>query len=162
VQRPVVEGEALALSGAGLLALMGAAMERGASFRFTARGFSMDPFVRDGDVLTVAAVSARPGLGRVVAVRAPATGRLVVHRVVAHVPGGVLVRGDAAGRADGVVGPKDVLGVVVAVERRGRRVRLGCGPERVVLSILSRAGSLAPLVKSARRLWHSLAGTPLP
>jgi len=151
-----VRGGEYALSGAGLLELLSAALARGASFRFTARGFSMDPFVRDGDVLTVARVRRRPGLGRVVAFRDLLTGRLVVHRVVAHTSGGVLVRGDGAGLADGVVGPKDVLGVVVAVERRGCRVCLGCGPERLPLAALSRAGLLAPLVSGARRVRHAL------
>ncbi len=153
---PVVEGGAYALSGGGLLELMSATLARDTRFRFTARGFSMDPFVRDGDVLTIAPLRRRPGLGRVVAVRDPATGRLVVHRVVAHVSGGVLVRGDGAGQADGVAGPGDVLGLVVAVERRGRHVRLGCGPERLPLSALSRAGLLVPVVAAARRARHAL------
>jgi hypothetical protein len=153
----VVEGGAYSLSGVALLELMSATLRRGACFRFTARGFSMDPFVRDGDVLTVAPVRGRPGLGRVVAVRDPVTGRPVVHRVVAHGAGGVLVRGDGAGRADGVAGPDDVLGQVVAVERNGRRIRLGCGPERRAISALSRAGLLVPLVRAMRRARHSLS-----
>ena len=159
---PVVEGGAYALSGGGLLELMSATLRRGACFRFTARGFSMDPFVRDGDVLTVAPARGRPALGRVVAVRDPVTGRLVVHRVVARGPGGVLVRGDGAGQADGVAGPGDVLGQVVAVERRGRRVRLGCGPERRAVSALSRAGLLVPLVAAARRARRALSRDSAP
>jgi hypothetical protein len=155
VDGPVAEGGEYALSGAGLLELMSAALARGASFRFTARGFSMDPFVRDGDVLTVARSRGRPGMGAVVAVRGPLTGRLVVHRVVAHTSAGVLVRGDGAGESDGVAEPQDVLGVVVAVERRGRPVRFGRGPERLPLAVLSRAGLLAPLVAEARRLLHA-------
>lgn len=154
---PVAQGGEYALSGSGLLELMSAALARGASFRFTARGFSMDPFVRDGDVLTVSRLRSRPGLGRVVAVRGPATGRLIVHRVVAHASGGVLVRGDGAGQADGVAPPRDVLGVVVDVERGGRRVRLGCGPERLPIAALSRAGLLAPLVFGARRIRRAAA-----
>ncbi len=111
---PVAHGGEYALSGAGLLELMGAALARGASFRFTARGFSMDPFVRDGDVLTVARSRRRPGLGQVIAVRDPAMGRLVVHRVVAHAGAGVLVRGDGAGQADGVAARGRARGVVAS------------------------------------------------
>lgn len=147
-----MHGAAYALSGAGLQTLMGAALARGASFRFTARGFSMDPFVRDGDVLTVGVAARRPKAGDIVAVRAQATGRLLVHRVVAHVPAGLLVRGDGSGQADGVFGPADVLGVVVVVERRGRVVRLGRGPERRLIALLSREGMLRPLVAAGRRL----------
>lgn len=153
---PVAHGGAYALSGMGLLQLMDAALARGASFRFTARGFSMDPFVRDGDVLTVARVTRRPALGDVIAVRDPVSRRLVVHRVVACRPEGVVVRGDGAGQADGVAGPRDVLGRVVAVERRGRCVRLGRGPERLALALLSRAGLLTRLVRALRRTAHRL------
>ena len=91
----------------------------------------MDPFMRDGDVLLVGPLRRKPELGRVVAVRNSVSGRLVVHRVVARTRGGVLVRGDGAGRADGEATPGGVLGVVGGVERRGRRVHLGQGPERV-------------------------------
>jgi hypothetical protein len=156
VDGSVAQGDAYALSAEGLVALMGAALARGASFRFTARGFSMDPFVRDGDVLTVAPVGGRPGLGAVVAVRDPHVARLVVHRVVAHTGRGVCVRGDGAGQADGVAEPRDVVGVVVGVERAGRRVRLGSGPERVPIALLSRAGWLVPLVAGARRVRRTL------
>ena len=147
-----MHGAAYALSGAGLQTLMGAALARGASFRFTARGFSMDPFVRDGDVLTVGVAWRRPKVGDIVAVRSPVTGRLLVHRVVADVATGLLVRGDGAGQADGTFGPADVLGVVVGVERRGRVVRLGRGPERRAIALLSRDGWLRPLVAGGRRV----------
>lgn len=147
-----MHGAAYALSGAGLQALMSAALARGASFRFTARGCSMDPFVRDGDVLTVGVAARRPRVGDIVAVRDPATGRLLVHRVVAHVSPGLLVRGDGTGQADGVFGPAGVLGVVVGVERRGQVVRLGRGPERRAIALLSRGGALRPLVAAGRRL----------
>ncbi len=112
----------------------------------------MDPFVRDGDVLTVGACLRRPAVGEIVAACHPVTGRLLVHRVVAHVDGGVLVRGDGAGQADGVLGPAGVLGAVVSVERLGRTVRLGRGPERGAIALLSRAGLLRPLVAAGRRV----------
>ena len=147
-----MHGAAHKLSGAGLRTLMGAALARGASLRFTARGGSMDPFVRDGDVLTVGVADRRPEVGDIVAACDPVTGRLLVHRVVAHAAGGVLVRGDGAGQTDGVFGPADVLGTVVSVERLGRVVRLGRGPERRVIALLSRAGWLRPLVAAGRRL----------
>jgi len=116
----------------------------------------MDPFVRDGDVLTVGTAARRPQVGDIAAVRDPATGRLLVHRVVAHVPAGLLVRGDGTGQVDGVFGPADVLGVVARVERRGQVVRLGCGPERRAIALLSRGGMLRPLVAAVRRLFALL------
>ncbi len=35
-------------------------LERGAQFRFTARGSSMHPLIRDGDVLTVESLAGGP------------------------------------------------------------------------------------------------------
>ena len=51
----------LSLSGEALIELMRAVLARGLPFRFAARGFSMAPFIRDGDVISVSPpLSARP------------------------------------------------------------------------------------------------------
>ena len=72
----------------------------------------------------------QPRPGEVVAFCHPETGKLVVHRVLARRSGGYLLRGDNALEADGLIPPAYILGRVDRVERRGRRVRLGQGPER--------------------------------
>ncbi|MFA4965750.1 MAG: S26 family signal peptidase [Thermoleophilia bacterium] len=150
--RYVAEGGVLVLDGAALRELMGAALTRGAPFRFSARGTSMEPFVHDGDVLTVVpGVRQAPGLGRVIAYLAPDPERIVVHRVVATRPAGVVARGDGAGLADGIVRPSQVMGVVVRAERGGRTLRLGLGAERRLIALLSRWGLLVPAVDWARR-----------
>ena len=116
----------LALSNAGQLELLRAFVQRGAALRTSVRGASMSPFIRDRDVLTVAPLEARgPRVGDVVAVALGRPERLFIHRVVACRPGGWLIRGDACRHADGVAAPADVVGRVVAAERRGRAVRLG-------------------------------------
>jgi hypothetical protein len=152
VSEHVGQRDSHTLPGAALEELMSAALARGASFRFTARGFSMHPFVRDGDVLMLGAVARRLRVGDVVAARCPAPGGLLVHRVVARAGTGLLVRGDGSGEADGVVGPADVLAVVVGVERAGQAVRFGLGPERWLVAGLSRGGLLVPLVSALRRV----------
>jgi hypothetical protein len=148
----VADGGVLALDAAALRELMGAALSRGAPFRFSARGTSMEPFLRGGDVLTIVPGATRaPGLGHVIAYLAPGPERVVVHRVVARAPAGVVVRGDGAGRADGLVSPSAVLGVVARAERHGHTVRLGLGPERLFVALLSRWGILVLAVAWARR-----------
>lgn len=135
------------LSGQALLELMRAVLARGVPFRFRARGWSMAPFIRDGDVITVAPlVRSQPGIGEVVAFIRPEGEHLVVHRVVAHRGQAVFIQGDSVPEyADGVIPPENLLGRVTQVERDGRAVWLGLGLERFVIAWLSRAGLLVPL-----------------
>ncbi len=136
----------LRLSGQALLELMRAVLARGLPFRFCARGWSMTPFIRDGDVLTVSPLQQSPGLGEVVAFVRPGIEKLVVHRVVARHGAASLVQGDAESEyADRLVLRGNLLGRVIRVERNGRNVWLGLGPERVVIAWLSRLGQLTPL-----------------
>lgn len=111
-------------------------------------GASMAPFIRTGDVVTLRPCE-RARLGDVVA-RLAGPDRLLVHRVVT---GGEppLTRGDSAHEPDPPLSPGELLGRVWAVERAGRGVRAGLGPERQVLAWLSRRGWLRPLLVLARR-----------
>ncbi len=140
-------GGELPLSGAALLALMQAVLARGVPFRFCARGWSMAPFIQDGDVITVRPVMGRvPGVGAVVAFIHPESGRLVVHRVVRRGEVGVLILGDNDPACTEVVVPEDnLLGRVTRIARDGRRVWLGLGPERLLIAWLSRLRWLTPL-----------------
>jgi phage repressor protein C with HTH and peptisase S24 domain len=110
-----------------------------------ARGGSMWPAIRDGDVLTLAPLRAgdeggppavRPG--DVVALRCGEA--LVVHRVVRCEGGGVVLRGDALPREDGAFAASAILGRVVAVRRGSQELRLGRGAlaplQRLVLRAL--------------------------
>lgn len=153
-----VDGGVLSLSGPALRAFLGDVLARGVPFRFRARGMSMDPFIRDGDVITVVPLHARPRLGDVIACTHPGNGRLMVHRVVAAGQDGLVLRGDANDAADGAVAWGEVLGAVSAVQRGGRAVLLGRGPERLLLAYLSRGGALRPLVAEARRVVHRVRG----
>jgi hypothetical protein len=144
----------LALSGPGLLEFIEAVLAKGAQFRFRARGFSMHPFIQDGDVITVLPLDGHaPKPGEVVAFCHPQTQKLVVHRVLAAFAEGCVIRGDSASEADGFISLENVLGTVGRVEREGRQVRLGLGPERRLIAWLSRHNLLQPFI---RRTWHVL------
>jgi hypothetical protein len=154
------QGGELHLSNQGQLELLRGMRERGASLRTPVHGWSMTPFIRDGDVVTVAPIgAAEPRLGEVLAVELAQGPRLVIHRVVRREVGGWLMRGDNATAPDGVVLREQVLGRVVRVRRKGREVRLGLGPERALIATLSRSGALLGLVRVARRLRRA-AGAP--
>ncbi len=149
-QLPRLERTELPLSGAALLDLMRAVLDRGVPFRFRARGGSMSPFVRDGDVVTVEPAAAPVRTGDIVAFVDPASRRLRVHRVAATRGDAFLLKGDNVEVPDGMVQRDGILGRVVRVERDGSPVRLGTGPERGLIAWLSRAGSLG----RARRLYR--------
>jgi hypothetical protein len=147
----VRRGEGLPLSGEALSAILSDVLGKGLPFRFKAKGFSMSPFLKDGDVLTV---SPLPGLGPrtgdIVAFRHPKNGLVAVHRIVRRASGVLVLKGDNSPEADGPLPAGSVLGIVTAVERSGRPVRLGSGTSRAALALFSRAGVLAPLLRWVR------------
>lgn len=130
-----------------MLDLLQAVLSKGVPFRFRAKGCSMSPFIRDGDVITLAPINIRkPGLGDVVAFTRPETGNLVVHRIIALKGNAVQISGDSIpDKPDGIFPTNDLLGRVIRVERNHKRIWLGLGPERVLIAWLSRMHLLSPL-----------------
>ncbi|MDX9787071.1 MAG: S24/S26 family peptidase [Desulfobacterales bacterium] len=108
-------------SDSGLGELLSAVMAKGGYFRFKARGTSMHPFIRDGDVITLSAVTAGTGLhvGDIAAVLHPVSGKLIVHRVIRKRGTRVQTKGDNSKLADESVPVSAVLGRVSQVRRGG-------------------------------------------
>jgi len=93
---------------------------------FRARGSSMHPAVRDGDLLHVSPLcGAALDIGDIALYRSSRSG-IVVHRVVdirrQETKTLVLVKGDAAATPDPLVPVSRVLGRVVRIGRRGRTI----------------------------------------
>lgn len=133
--------------------LLLAVIEKNASLRFQARGGSMSPFIKDEDTLTISPMAKDgPKLGQVVAYSKLDSDNLVVHRIVGKINGGYLIKGDNTSCLDGLVRRQDILGYVSAVERKGKRVRLGLGLERILIVFLSRTNILRILLAVWRRL----------
>jgi hypothetical protein len=151
-------GHELSLPNRPLKELLIDVLEKGAAFRFRAKGFSMSPFIKDSDVVTVAPVSSyKPRLGDVVVFINPDTEELVVHRVVGkkdkfH----LLIKGDNLPTLEHLVSITQILGRVKGVERGGRTAALGLGPEKALIALLSRRGLLLPLLLPMRRIIRSI------
>ena len=144
-------GSSRSLSVPELVGLTREILHRGVPFRFSAPGTSMSPFIRDGDIITIAPcdpATCRPG-DVVGFVRPPDSQAFVVHRVVALEDGGCRIRGDNTREDDGIIPYDCIAGRVIRVERAGKPVRLGLGPERYVIALLSRNGRLRYFLSKA-------------
>lgn len=139
-------GAELSLSGPALTELLQAVMARGAPFRFRARGCSMHPFIKDGDVITVAPLAERaPGVGDIVAFR-PDAQRLVVHRIVAVRGNAYDIQGDSLRLADENVPRDRIIGRVVRAERNGKPVRFVTGAPARIVALLTRSGIFSAVI----------------
>jgi signal peptidase I len=138
--------------------LMEAVLEKNVPFRFRATGSSMTPFILDGDVVTMEPVSERLRPGHVVVFVNFRCNKLMVHRILRASPSGYVIRGDNNSEPDGLMPASSIVGRVVRVERRGRRVRLGLGIEGVVIACLSRFGWLSPLLSMTRGIIKGQVG----
>jgi signal peptidase I len=115
-------------------------LKRGHRVRFRAKGNSMHPTIRHGEAIVVEPVSAAEVKTNDIALYRTERG-VVAHRVIRRADPWVgltttrdeagassgptfITRGDAAGDPDEPVSPEQILGKVVAVERRGRSIGL--------------------------------------
>jgi hypothetical protein len=142
----IMKGSDLPLSGRGLVDLLRAVLSKGVPVRFQARGFSMSPFIKNNDVVTISPLQGtQPSLGDIVAFAHPETQGLYIHRIVRNKDGFCVTKGDNRSQTEESVPIKNILGSVTRVERDGRHVFLGLGPERFLIAFLGRRGLLFPL-----------------
>jgi len=143
----IVKGSELSLSGPALVQLLRAVLDKGAPVRFRAKGFSMSPFIKNEDVVTLYPLqNASPGVGDVIAFVLRETDKLCVHRVVGKKGDFYVTKGDNSSEADESVPRENILGFVTRVERGGKEVFLGLGPERFLIGFLGGRGLLLPLI----------------
>jgi hypothetical protein len=123
----------------------------------------MSPFIKDSDVVTISPiVDSSPGFGDVIAFIHPRTERLIIHRVVGKIGDACLVKGENAFEPDGVIERKNIIGIITKVERKGRRVFFGLGPERFLIALLTRKNLLLPILIPLWRVFRPIARIFLP
>ena len=151
----------LNLSAPDMVGLLRDVLGKGASFRFKAKGFSMTPIIKDGDIITVSpCLSAGLRSGDIAAFAHPVTDRLVVHRIVGIRGGSFFVKGDNNEDFDGLIPGSHVLGRITRIERDGRSVQLGLGAERSAIALLSRFHILPLLLIPVRKLYRLYLSRP--
>jgi len=139
---------------ASILELIKPILDQGKMVRFSAPGHSMVPFIHSEDVLSIEPIVNKPAIGDVVAFIEPERGLLVIHRVIQRQGDTYTIKGDNQDTADQNISQGSLVGKVKEVERAGKNIHLGLGPERRLIGYLSRLGLLRPLVRVASRtLW---------
>jgi len=133
----------LLLSGSGMAGLIAAALEKGKHFKFMVTGFSMSPFIKNGDVAVISPFKHRHmGVGDVVACLDKNSQKLMVHRVIGKKNTMVYLKGDNTLTEDLPVHKDQVLGYVSKLERNGKNITFSLGPGKRMIALLSRMGLL--------------------
>jgi len=118
------------LKDADLLELSKDIFRKGKSARFQAQGWSMRPFIRDGDFIVVSPIKNSSIKTGDVVFYLTTENKVIVHRVIKKYKKDkdnritMLIKGDATFSSPEKVEMQNVLGKVVAVERNGRKKRL--------------------------------------
>ena len=143
-----------AISGQDLVELMRGVLDKGANFQFRAKGWSIVPFIHSGDRITITPLTLEKlGISKVVAFINPTSCRLMVHRIVGKRGETFLVHGDnESGKPEGWVNRQYILGCVTQVNRNGRRVFLGLGPERALLAFFTRQGWFVTILRKFKAI----------
>ena len=135
--------------------LLSTLVDKGLSCKFQAKGHSMSPFIKDGDAITVSPkIGCSPRFGDVVAFIHPRTEKLFIHRVVWKKRDAYIVKGENTLESDGLIKKENILGVVTKVERKGKKVFLGLGPERFLIALLTRKNLLLPVLLPVWRIFR--------
>lgn len=118
------------------------------SSQYVTKGDSMVPFIKQGDLVAISEQSNfLLGFARVAAFIHPATGEIVIHRIIGKRSNAYLFKADAYFRADGWIGEKSILGRVDRIERNGTVIYSGLGWERFFIALLSRSKVLFLILK---------------
>ncbi|MDO9530040.1 MAG: signal peptidase I [Syntrophales bacterium] len=124
------------LNNSDLLKFSGDLLKRGTSIRFRAKGFSMRPFIQDGDIITVSPFQNSPVKVGDVVLYKTADDRAIVHRVIRKTITGsgteFFIKGDAAFGQPETVDLKNILGRIAAIERNGRKRKLNTKLYRII------------------------------
>ena len=130
---------------------------KGVECRLQVKGYSMSPFIKDSDVVTISPISeSLPGFGDVIAFIHPRTEKLFIHRVVGKIRDTCLVKGENALEPDGLIERNHMIGIITRVERKGKKVFFGLGPERFLIALLTRTNLLLPVLRPVWRIFRPI------
>ena len=99
-----------------LVGVLHSVISSGFEFRFRALGFSMQPAIQDGQMISVKALGEKaPAINDIIAFIHPAHGKLYVHRIQQVKSGFYLCQGDNLSMPDGWIPEENIVGRVSVV-----------------------------------------------
>lgn len=141
------------LSSKAFAELLTAVLNKDCSFRFKAKGFSMHPFIKDDDVITVSPLNKRKlSLGDIIAAYHVSNDTFMVHRLVKKNGNYYSLKGDNNPEADDILRINELIGRVTHIERDGKRKCLSLGVERRFIAWLNQKNLLVPLMGKMRSI----------
>jgi|GEM_PF-443370 len=136
-------------------------LEKGKSVRFRAKGWSMRPFIRDGDFITVNPVgNSSIKIGDVV-FYSPTENKVIVHRVIGKYKKDgrmtLVIKGDATFGLPDKVDSQSALGKVITIERNGHKRNLDTRFYQTLNLLFARISPLSQWIyPSLRKIKHNL------
>lgn len=149
----LIKKEREPISEKAIIEIIQAVMKGNHVLKIPAKGHSMDPLIKDKDIITISPVSkCRIGHGDVVAFIRPSDERLVVHRIVWKYKNIYDIKGDNLNVADRSIPRANIIGKVTKIERRGNDNVICLGRERYFIAFLSRFGILSLFIAALRKV----------
>jgi len=134
---------------------------RGKTFKFKAKGGSMSPFIRNGDVVEVVPVKGKINFGDIILYHS-SCGSPVIHRVIQRNKESIITKGDSVPSSDQPIFSKQVLGRVVAVEKNGWCIRLDKPVGKLLNIILAKISPFSFLIYPSLKFIKPLSFLVLP
>lgn len=148
------------MSSAQTAELMRGVFARGCRVRLRVKGFSMWPFVRNDDVVTMVPLEGQSVVpGDIVAYvrRHPQDNKLTIHRILCNEKNQFMLKGDNLKNNDeGPILSEQVLGKIIEVKRDGKQVRFGIHTGKKLVAKMSRNNVLWGVLFSLQRLCRIL------
>lgn len=113
-------------------------LKEGKPIRFFAQGRSMWPWIRAGDLVRIVPIKAPLRRGDVVLIERP-SGDLLLHRLIERQEDRLRLQGDHRAQDDGWFDRHQAIGKLVAIERRGRAIRISRFRALILSRFLRRA-----------------------
>lgn len=131
-------------------------LDRSADFRFQAQGYSMSPFIKNYDIITISPVfQNKVATGDIVVVLFRDKRSVLVHRIIDRNNGQFIIKGDNNKSDDGFFKTDQIIGVVTKVERNGRKIWYGRNKTGKLIAFLSKTGLLNSFILPVLRFFNA-------
>ena len=134
--------------------LIEALAEKGKNIRLKARGLSMFPAIRDGDIIIVAPlIDYQPETGDIVVCINTADQKIVIHRIILKSKDVFKIKGDFCFQSDGVFSLATIKGYVLQIENdlKFSQFSIKNGYKQLI-AFLSRINLLALTIRLANKI----------